>query len=117
MVVGIGSGKVRGSAMDLGGLVDFIETVLAIAAVVTLLFCAAGAWRGACYGAARKRKLLAMLCGFLSGVSVAAIVGVGFVGAAHGGPVALALWPVFGPLFGGGMSYVVAQAVAETKPT
>lgn len=69
------SGRVGELAMDLGGIVDLIETVFAIFACATLFLCLAAAAYGAQHEAQPDttiiRKLLAMLCGCLVGVAVA----------------------------------------------
>lgn len=97
--------------MDLGGLAVFVETVIAIAACATLLFSIVGAAYGARHGAPQggttKRKVSAILCGCLSGVAMAAIIVIAFNSVAGF---------VFCPLFGGGISYVVARAVVSGLP-
>jgi hypothetical protein len=60
------------------------------------------------------RKLLAMLCGCLVGVAVAAFIGIASLGASAStdSVLVLVLGLVLGPLFGAWMSYGVAGKVA-----
>jgi hypothetical protein len=93
--------------MDLGGLVDFIVTVFAIAACATLLLSVVGAAFGAQHGAQqddpRSRKLVAMLFGCLGGVFVAVAVGIAFLGSNSLAGL------VVGPLVGCAVSYGIAR--------
>lgn len=97
--------------MNVGGFFDVFGTVFAIAAFVTLLLSFVAAAYGAREGATRFLRLFAMPCGCLSGVVVAAIVGIG-VASGSDSPVAFVLGLVLGPLFGGAASYVIARLVA-----
>jgi hypothetical protein len=102
--------------MDLGGLVDLVETVLAIAACATLLFsvvgAAFGARRGAQLSATNKLKLTAMLWGCPSGVAIGAMVGLAFLSAPDALVGLMASLAVC-PIIGGAMSYGIARAIAS----
>ncbi len=90
------------------GLGDFFLRLFAIVAFATLLLSVAAAADGAQPSATRKRKLLATLCGCLTGVVVAALIGVVLLFQAN----SLA-GLVIGPLFGSAVSYGIARSLAS----
>jgi hypothetical protein len=100
--------------MNLGGFVDFIMTVLAIAACATVLLSVVGAAFGVRHGAQqgdnRSFKVAAMLCGCVGGVVVAAIVGLTVLCWSTDGMVGLMASLALSPIIGCAVSYGIARA-------
>jgi len=94
--------------MNVGGFVDFLGTVLAIAACATLLLSVVGAAFGAQQAVTRNHKLFAMPCGCLSGLVMAVIVA--FALGASNFPLACL---VLVPILGGVTSYWMAWIVGN----
>ena len=104
--------------MNDDGFVDFLGTVLAIAAFATLLVSIVAALFGAQQAATRNLKFVAMPCGCLSGLVVAVIVA--FTLGASNFPLAcLALAPILGGVTSFGMAWMVGnppQADRDSLP-